>query len=132
MIEVSNEIFNAVAPDLREAYKGIRVIGEYVATPPAFPCVTLDEINNIPAHLDSAKHNKYAEVTYRVQVFSNKNGGKRSEAREIYNRADRKLQELGLFGVTYSTLPDVYNSEIYQITATYRGVVGENGVIYRG
>lgn len=132
MIEVSNEIFNAVAKDLREAFEGIRVIGEYVATPPAFPCVTLDEINNIPAHLDSAKHNKYAEVTYRVQVFSNKNGGKRSEAREIYNRADRKLQELGLFGVTYSTLPDVYNSEIYQITATYRGVVGENGVIYRG
>lgn len=131
MIDISNKIFTAVAQDLREAYKGIRVIGEYVATPTAFPCVTLDEISNVPAHLDSAAHNKYAEVTYRVQVFSNKNGGKRSEAREIYDRVDRKLQELGLFGVTYSTLPDVYNSEIYEITATHRGVVGENGVIYR-
>lgn len=132
MIDVSNEIFTAVAKNLREAYKGVRVIGEYVATPPSFPCVTLDEIGNVPAHLDSAAHNKYAEVTYRVQVFSNKNGGKRSEAREIYNRVDRELQKLGLFGVTYSTLPDVYNSEIYQITATHRGVVSENGTVYRG
>ena len=131
MIDVSNEIFTAVAKSLREAYEGIRVIGEYVATPSSFPCVTLDEIANVPAHLDSAAHNKYAEVTYRVQVFSNKNGGKRSEAREIYDHVDRKLQELGLFGVTYTTLPDVYNSEIYQITATHRGVVDRNGTVYR-
>ena len=84
MIEVSNEIFNAVATDLRSTYEGIKVVGEYVATPTVFPTVTIDEIQNIPAHLDSAVQNKYAEVVYRIQVFSNSKTGKRAEARRIF------------------------------------------------
>ena len=91
MIDFSNEIFNAVAKHLRSLYKGIQVKGEYVATPAKFPTVTIDEIGNIPTELDSAATNKYADVVYRVQVFSNKANGKRAEAREIYKAVDEKL-----------------------------------------
>jgi hypothetical protein len=132
MIDYSNEIFNAVATDLRGAFEGIRIMGEYVATPASFPCVSLDEIRNIPMHLDSAVQNKYAQVDYRAQVFCNLNGGKRAKAREIYARLDEKMQSLGLSCVTYTTTPEIYNSEVYCITATYRGVVDRNGVFYRG
>ena len=132
MLDFSNEIFNAVATDLRSRYTGIKVVGEYVATPTVFPTVTIDEIQNIPVHQDSAVHNKYAEVVYRVQVFSNATSGKRSQAREIYGTVDEMLQTLGLYAVTYTTTPAIYNSEIYSITATYNGVVDQNGVIYRG
>ena len=131
MIEKSNEIFNAVATDLRSLYEGIKVVGEYVASPTVFPTVTLDEIQNIPTHLDSSAENKYAEVLYRVQVFSNSPNGKRTQARGIYGVVDAKLQALGLLAVSYSTTPAIYNSEIYSITATYRGVMDRNGVIYR-
>ena len=131
MIDKSNEIFNAVATDLRSAYSGIKVVGEYVSTPTVFPTVTLDEIQNIPAHLDSSSANKFAEVLYRVQVFSNSQDGKRAEARSIYGTLDAKMQELGLSAVSFSTTPAIYNSEIYSITATYRGVIDRNGVIYR-
>ena len=131
MIEVSNEIFNAVATDLRSTYEGIKVVGEYVATPTVFPTVTIDEIQNIPAHLDSAVQNKYAEVVYRIQVFSNSKTGKRAEARRIFYTVDAKLQELGLYAVTYTTTPAIYNSEIYCITATYRAVVDRDGRVYR-
>lgn len=132
MIDFSNEIFSAVAKDLRSAYKGIKVVGEYVAAPSAFPTVTIDETGNIPAHQDSAVNNKYARVTYRVQVFSNLKSGKRSQAREIYSRVDDVLQALGLSAVSYTTTPAIYNSEVYCITATYEGVVDRNGMIYRG
>ena len=131
MIEVSNEIFNAVATDLRSTYEGIKVVGEYVATPTVFPTVTIDEIQNIPAHLDSAVQNKYAEVVYRIQVFSNSKTGKRAEARRNFYTVDAKLQELGLYAVTYTTTPAIYNSEIYCITATYRAVVDRDGRVYR-
>jgi hypothetical protein len=131
VIDVSNEIFNAVATDLRLTYEGIKVVGEYVATPTVFPTVTIDEIQNIPAHLDSAVHNKYAEVVYRIQVFSNAKTGKRAEARRIFFTVDVKLQELGLYAVTFTTTPAVYNSEIYCITATYRAVVDRDGRVYR-
>lgn len=132
MIDKSNEIFNAVATDLRSLYSGIKVVGEYVATPTVFPTVTLDEIQNIPTHLDSGSENKFAEVVYRVQVFSNSPDGKRAQARSIYGAVDGKMQALGLLAVGYSTTPAIYNSEIYSITATYRGVIDRNGVIYRG
>ena len=132
MIDFSNEIFNAVATDLRLAYPGVRVVGEYVATPTVFPTVTIDETQNWPVHKDSAVYNKYARVQYRVQVFCNSENGKRSQARKIYGLVDNKMQELGLYAIAYTTTPEIYNSEIYSITATYIGVIDRNGVIYRG
>lgn len=131
IIDYSNEIFNAVATDLRSVYEGIKVVGEYVSSPSLFPTVTIDEISNVPTHLDSAVLPKYAEVQYRVQVFCN-GIGKRAKAREIYATVAKRLSLMGLVGVTYTTTPAIYNSEIYCITGTFRGVVDRDGVIYRG
>jgi hypothetical protein len=131
VIDYSNEIFNAVAVDLRSVYEGIRVVGEYVATPTVFPTVTLDETQNVPTHLDSARQNKYARVQYRAQIFTNSEG-KRTQARKIYGTLDAIMQELGFVCVTYTTTPAIYNSEVYCITATYEGVIDANGMIYRG
>ena len=130
MIDYSIEIFNTVANNLRSAFNGITVVGEYVETPARFPCVTLDEIKNIPAHLDSAIENKYAQVTYRSQIYCN-GDGKRKKAREIYNSLDKTLMGLGLYAKSYTTTPAIYNSEVYCITATYEGVIGVDGTIYR-
>jgi hypothetical protein len=130
VIDHSNEVFNTAAKNLRSLYSGIQVIGEYVETPAKFPTVTLDETQNIPMHLDSSVTNKYARVVYRVQIFCN-GEGKRQKARKIYDSLDRILMSVGLFAKTYTTTPAIYNSEIYCITATYEGVMGEDGVIYR-
>ena len=130
MIDFSNEVFNTAATNLRSLYPGIQVVGEYVESPARFPTVTLDEIQNIPTHLDSGVTNKYARVVYRVQIFCN-GEGKRQKARMIYDSLDRILMGVGLFAKTYTTTPAIYNSEIYCITATYEGVIGEDGVIYR-
>ena len=130
MIDYSNEIFNTVAKDLRSLYSEITVVGEYVEVAAKFPTVTLDEISNVPTHLDSATTNKYAKVVYRSQVFMNGNG-KRKKAREIFDSLDRKLMDLGLTMKTYTTTPAIYNSEVYCITATHEGVVGADGTIYR-
>ena len=131
MIDFSNEIFNAVAKDLRSTYEGIKVVGEYVSSPTVFPTVTIDETQNIPVHMDSSAATKYAEVQYRVQIFCN-GAGKRAAARKIYGTVARLLHSMGLIGVTYTTTPAIYNSEVYCITGTFRGVVDRNGTIYRG
>ena len=130
MIDYSNEIFNTAAKRLRSVYSGIQVIGEYVETPAKFPTVTLDEISNVPVHLSSGSIVKYARVVYRCQVYCN-GEGKRQQARAIYDSLDQILMSVGLVAKTYTTTPAVYNSEIYCITATYEGVIGEDGVIYR-
>ena len=131
MIDYSNEIFNDAATVLRNTVDGITVIGEYVSSPTSFPTVTIDEISNVPKHRDSAKTEKYATVRYRVQVFSNKSSGKRVEARSIFNVIDTRFTELGFVRKTYTTTPDVYNSSVYQITATFDAVIDAEGVIYK-
>ena len=130
MIDYSSEIFNAVAADLRSTYEGIKVVGEYVSSPTHFPTVTIDEIQNIPTHLDSGNHPKYASIVYRIQVFCN-GVGKRVRAREIYGFVAEQLSAMGLVGVTYTTTPVIYNAEVYCITGTFRGVVDRDGTIYR-
>ena len=130
MIDYSNEIFNTVAKNLRSVYKGIQVVGEYVESPAKFPTVTLDEVQNIPVHLDSATGNKYARVTYRSQTFCN-GEGKRKRAREMFNSLDQILMGVGLYVKSYTTTPSIYNSEVYCITATHEGVIGADGTIYR-
>ena len=131
MVDFSNEIFNTVATHLRSVYEGIQVVGEYVESPVRFPTVTLDEVQNLPVHLDSNVNNKYARVTYRTQVFVN-GEGKRQRARKIYDSLDQTLMGLGLYAKSYTTTPTIYNSEVYCITATHEGVIGADGTVYRG
>ena len=41
------------------------------------------------------------------------------------------MQGINLTCKTYSPLPDVYNSQIYQITASYEGVIRNDGYIFK-
>ena len=133
MIDYLNEIFTAVAVPLREKHIGITVTGEYTRMPSKFPAATLDEIANVTADEleDSSAAEKYASLTYRLQIFSNKQSGKKAEARAIFATADRVMRGLGFRRITYTTTPEIYESTIYSITATYEAIADTDGVIYR-
>lgn len=133
MIDYQNETFTAVAAVVRSNHKGTTVTGEYTRKPSKFPAVTLDEIENVTVGdlVDSSQEEKYAGVTYRLQVFSNKVGGKKSEAREIFATADRVMRGMGFRRISYTTTPEIYESTVYSITATYEAIVSADGVVYK-
>lgn len=133
MIDKMNEVFTAVAKSVRKAHTGTTVSGEYTRTPSKFPAVTLDETQNVIVdHLeDSSNEERYCGVTYRLQVFSNKQNGKKTEARAIFATADAEMRRMGFRRVTYTTTPEIYNSTIYSITATYEAVVSAAGYVYK-
>ena len=130
MVDKSNEIFSLVANKLREEFEDITVIGESVDIPSKFPTVTIDEIYNVPVEEDSREINQYAHVIYRVQVFST-GSTKRSEARKIYKVVDETLQKINLKCKSMSTLPEIYNSKIYQMTSSFEAIIKEDGTIFR-
>ena len=132
MIDFQNEIFTSVATAVRAKHIGATVMGEYTRNPSKFPAVTLDEIENVtvPELVDSSDEENYCGVTYRMQVFSNKSAGKKTEARAIFITADKVMLRMGFRRVTYSTTPEIYDSTIYSITATYEAIVDADGVIY--
>ena len=133
MIDYLNEIFTSVASPLREKYTGITVTGEFTRQPSKFPTVTLDEIENVSVDQleDSSTAEKFSGLAYRLQVFSNKQSGKKAEARMIFATADSVMRSLGFRRITYTTTPEIYESTIYSITATYEAIVGSDGVIYK-
>lgn len=133
MIDFQNEIFTKVATAVRSKHEGATVTGEYTRRPSKFPTVTLDEIENVTVGslVDSSDNEKFSGVTYRLQVFSNKVDGKKAEAREIFATADSVMLGLGFRRITYAPTPEIYESTIYSITATYEAVIGANGYVYK-
>lgn len=133
MIDFENEIFTAVATAVRAEHTGTTIKSEYVRSPATFPTVALSESDNVSvdALMDSSQKEKYAGLGYRLQVFSNKESGKKSEAKAIFKTADEILCGMGFRRRTYTTTPEIYNSTIFSITATYEGIADVNGVIYR-
>lgn len=133
MIDFMNEIFNTLATAVREAHSDVTVTGEYTRQPSKFPTVSLDETENVTVGslVDSSVAEKYSGLTYRLQVFSNKQSGKKAEARAIFATADKVMLGLGFRRITYTTTPEIYDSTIYSITATYEAVVDIHGVVYK-
>ena len=133
MLDFLNEIFTTVATAVRAAHSGVTVTGEYTRKPSKFPAVTLDETENVVVGelVDSSKEEHFSGLTYRLQVFSNKTSGKKAEARAIFATADEVMRSLGFRRVTYTTIPEIYESTIYSITATYEAVIGADGVTYK-
>ena len=133
MNDFENEIFTAVATDLREKHEGVVVKGEYIRTPAEFPTVALSEVENITVDelMDSSGEEYYSGLGYRLQVFSNKVGGKKAEAKAIFKTADKKICGMGFRRKSYTTTPEIYNSTIFSITATYEAIIDVNGVIYK-
>lgn len=131
MIDHANEIFHRLGERIMSEHPDADVKGEYVETPAKLPCVSVEETANLPMHLDSASNAKYALIRYRVQIFSNRSGGKRAEARAIFQIVDEWMQQHNLVCKSMTTTPTVYHASVYQITATYEAIVDANGTMYR-
>ena len=132
MLDFYNQIYTHIATATKTAHSSVKVTGEYTRSPALFPCVTCEEIANtdIQELFDSSRAEKFARLTYRIQVFSNSINGKKTEARAIFATVDNSIKELGFHRATYTTTPDLYESTMYCITATYEAVIDSNGVIY--
>lgn len=132
MLDFNNEIFTTVATDARNNHVGITVIGESVRKPSKFPTLTIDETENVMVGNleDSSKEEKFAGLTYKIQVFSNKQSGKKAEARAIFATADATMRRMGFQRVTFTVTPEIYESTIYQINATYEAIVSAAGYVY--
>lgn len=132
MIDYFNSIFTAVAKELRKQVPGILVTSEIDdSTVKRLPCVQIEENDNRPVHIDSADHSKYAAVSLRVRVYSNKNPGRIAEARSIVGIVDSVLEPLKFYRKSFAPLNGLYNNSVYRIDCSYGATIGEDGMIYR-
>ena len=133
MIDIESELFTILAAGIRQRFPGAYVTGEQVPTAPSFPCVSIVESGNmtLSTRTDSAEMENAAELTYEVEVFSNRVAGKKAECRAMIAYVDGELQDRGFERVFLQSIPNFADSTIYRMTARYRAVVDRAKTIYR-
>lgn len=133
MIDVENEVFNSVATDVRAKYPDIYMVGEYVKTPPKFPCVSLVEMDNRSYQQteDSGSVENHASLMYEVNIYSNKTVGKKAECKAIAALIDERMLALGFARTMLQPIPNLDDATIYRMVGRYGAVISKDKVIYR-
>ena len=134
MIDVENQVFQRIADAFHAEYPNGYIAGEYVRKPPAFPAVSVVEMDNTVNRngRDSGMIENYADVMYQVDVYSNLNKGKKAQTKAIIALIDEQFAQLGFTRMFLNPVQNFDDSTIYRMTGRYRAVVGSNNVIYRG
>lgn len=133
MIDIETEVFNTVSEKVREKYPKIYMTGEYVKSPPSFPCVSLIEVDNqIYRNTRTTECiENHAQLLYEVNVYSNKQSGKKAECKAIIALIDKRMEVLGFTRTLLNPVPNEEDATVYRMVARYRAIVSKNKVIYR-
>lgn len=133
MIDIENEVFNSVATEVRAKYPGVYMVGEYVKTPPKFPCVSLVEMDNQSYQRteDSGSSENHISVMYEVNIYSNKTVGKKMECKAIAALIDERMLALGFARTMLQPIPNLDDATIYRMVGRYSAVISKNKDIYR-
>lgn len=133
MIDIESEVFNIVSKATRAKYPKIYMTGEYVKSPPSFPCVSLIETDNqiYRNTRDSGTIENHAQVLYEVNAYSNKTSGKKAECKAIIAFIDTQMEALGFTRTLMNPVPNEEDATVYRMVARYRAIVSKEKVIYR-
>ena len=133
MIDIESKLFTRIANALRNEYPGIYVSPEYVRKPSHFPAVYIVEQDNTVnrAGRDTSGIEHFADVMYQVDIFSNKNNGKKAECKAIAAFIDDMFAEMGFTRSYLNPVPNIDNSTIYRLTGRWIATVGKDNTVYR-
>ena len=133
MINVENEIFDIVSNAIESEYPDAYVVSEYVNAPARFPCISIVEIDNsaYDRTQSSGSLENHADVTYEVNIYSNKTSGKKSECKAIASLIDNEFATLGFSRSMLQPIPNIDDATIYRMLGRYRAVVSKEKHIFR-
>lgn len=133
MINIEEELFSDVATEVRATYPNIYMVGEYVKSPPSFPCVSIIEQDNYvyTKTQTSLSDENHCQVMYEVNVYSNKTVGKKTECKNIMVLIDNAMMKKGFTRTMLQPIPNMDNATIYRILARYEAVVSKDKEIFR-
>lgn len=126
MIDIENLIVNNVFQAVNAAYPNAVCYSEYVEVPEAFPCVTLYEADNRtyrPSD-DNQLSDHQCSVMYECNVYSDKQTGKKEEAKAIADIVDATMLSMKFSRNMRSQVPNI-DRTIYRVTMRFEAVVGK-------
>ena len=135
MIDIESELYDTIKTHVQAqtGYSNVYFTSVYEPAPSAFPCAYGEEVSNSIAreNQDSSLTEKFAIVSYKWEVFSNKSSGKKAECKAIADLIDEKMIALGFTRDSSSPIPNLADATIYRMRLIYTAKVDSNKVIYR-
>ena len=133
MIDIEAEVFSIISTKVRANYPQIFITGEYVKSPPSFPCVSLIEADNQSYRQSQTTDSmeNHASLLYEVNIYSNKTKGKKAECKAIATIIDNELARLGFTRTMLNPLPNEEDATIYRMVGRYKAIVSRDKVVYR-
>ena len=132
MIDIEFDVFDSVADELRSKYPDIFVTGDLSFSPARFPAVSIVEAgNSVVKDMRTNNIENAALVMYEVNVYSNKIGYNKLEAKEIMSVVDSVFSSLGFTRVFSNPVQNLENKNIFRIVARYEATVDKDLWIYQ-
>ena len=133
MIDVESLIFDEISRAVEEAFPTVFMTGEYVRVPPSFPCVSLIEMDNATYRNTQTNQSQenHAAILYELNVYSNRQTGKKAECRAIVGFVDRLLQDRNFTRMMLEPIPNQDDATIYRMIGRYRAVASADNQLYR-
>lgn len=133
MIDIENELYTKIAVALRAEFDPISVFGEMVKAPATFPAVMIEEKDNsiYQRTQDSGNIENHAVLMYEVNVYSNKQSGKKTECKNIFKIIDREFAELGFTRTLKEPIPNMEDATIFRMVGRYTAIASSDKRIFR-
>ena len=137
MIDIESKVFDMIYNAVTGSYPSADVTTGYDEKTATFPCVVVEEANNVPyqkMNTDNCAEN-YSRVTYDISVYSDTQGKAKTEGKAILAVCDTAMQGLK-FRRLRKNRPVNINRTIFRQYARYEVIVrqpitkGENTVYY--
>ena len=126
-------LFTKIATAIRAEFSGAYVVGEYVNAPSKFPAVYIVEQDNTVnrATRDTSDIENFADVMYQVDIYSNKNKGKKAECKSIAAFIDGMFARMGFTRSFLNPVPNIDDGTIYRMTGRWIATVSKDNIVYR-
>lgn len=132
MIDIESDILQLVEEAVAAKRPDVEMYDIETRAPASFPCITLREMDNY-CHMssrDTSSTEKYAQVMYELNAYSNLTKGRKKECREIFALADEALIRAGFTRMSMNPV-EMQDATIYRLAGRYQAVISRDKVIYR-
>ena len=109
MIDIETQVFNKIATRIRAEYDPVTVYGEYVRAPSVFPSVMVTESDNYPLERTQTSDNveNHVVLVYEINVYSNKQAGKKTQCKDIFKLVDEEMSKMGFTRTSLNPIPNL-------------------------
>lgn len=131
MIDPEFAVFDAVSDEVKLMYPDLYMTGDLSFTPSKFPAVSIVEKNNsVMQNMRTNNIENAVSLMYEVNVYSNKVGYSKMEAKEILSVVDAAFTRIGFTRTFSNPVQNLEDKTVFRIVARYEANMDRDFVVY--